>query len=111
MSLGKDMNTSYSIEEEESISLLLLEHFDIQLFIEKIKNILTIANFDTLYILLDDFSEIDDSSIKFFTDIIIAPLNNRSEEFIKFKIASYPSRTYFGAIDPTKIDQVDLDFF
>lgn len=111
INLGEDLSNSFSIEEEESISLLLLEHFDIQSFIEKIKNILTIANFDTLYVLLDDFSEIDDSSIKFFTDIIIAPLNNRSEEFIKFKIASYPSRTYFGAIDPTKIDQVDLDFF
>lgn len=104
-------SSSLSQEEEGSISTLLLEHFDIQLFIEKIKKILQIAEFDTIYILLDDFSEIDDTSIKYFTDIVLAPLNNRSEEFIKFKIASYPSRTYFGAIDPIKIDQIDLDFF
>lgn len=103
--------SSLSQEEEGSISTLLLEHFDIQIFIEKIKEILQIAEFDTIYILLDDFSEIDDTSIKYFTDIVLAPLNNRSEEFIKFKIASYPSRTYFGAIDPVKIDQIDLDFF
>lgn len=103
--------STLSKEEEGSISTLLLEHFDIQVFLEKIKSILKIANFHNLYILLDDFSEIDDTSIKYFTDVIIAPLNNRSEEFIKFKIASYPTRTYFGAIDPTKIDQVDLDFF
>ncbi|MGL1831699.1 UNVERIFIED_CONTAM: MarR family transcriptional regulator [Acinetobacter sp. HSTU-ASm16] len=104
-------SSSLSQEEEGSISTLLLEHFDIQLFIEKIKKILQIAEFDTIYILLDDFSEIDDTSIKYFTDIVLAPLNNRSEEFIKFKIASYPSRTYFGAIDPIKVDQIDLDFF
>lgn len=104
-------NSSLSQEEEGSISTLLLEHFDIQIFIDKIKKILQIAEFYTIYILLDDFSEIDDTSIKYFTDIVLAPLNNRSEEFIKFKIASYPSRTYFGAIDPIKIDQIDLDFF
>lgn len=81
-----------------------------QELIDKIQSILKSVKFNSMFILLDDFSELDDVSIKYFTDIIIAPLNNRSNEFIKFKIASYPTRTYFGAIDPTKIDQVELDF-
>ncbi len=104
-------DTSFTTEEQKSISNLILESFNIQELIDKIQSILKSVKFNSMFILLDDFSELDDISIKYFTDIIIAPLNNRSNEFIKFKIASYPTRTYFGAIDPTKIDQVELDFF
>lgn len=104
-------DSSFTSEEQKSISSLILESFNVQELIDKIQSILKSVKFNSMFILLDDFSELDDVSIKYFTDIIIAPLNNRSNEFIKFKIASYPTRTYFGAIDPTKIDQVELDFF
>src|SRR5690606_36086433 len=41
----------------------------------------------------------------------LAPLNNWSEEFIKFKVAAYPNRIYYGKIDPGKIDTINLDFY
>lgn len=44
-------------------------------------------------------------------DVLLAPLNNWSDEFIKFKVAAYPGRIYFGAIDKTKIDEVYLDLY
>ncbi len=40
-----------------------------------------------------------------------APLNNWSEELIKFKIAAYPHRIYYGEIDKTKIDEIHLDLY
>ena len=64
-----------------------------------------------LVLLLDDVSEIEHSAMKTFIDSIVAPLNNWSNEFIKFKIAFYPGRTYYGTIDPGKIDTVYLDFY
>lgn len=46
-----------------------------------------------------------------FVDSILAPLNNWSQELIKFKIAAYPGRVYYGQIDKTKIDEAYLDPF
>ena len=102
---------SSHIEINEELSNTLLHTFNIQDIIEKIKNILCKIKIHHTFILLDDFSELDDDSIKYFTDVIISPLNNWSEEFIKFKIAAYPNRIYYGKIDSTKVDTIDLDFY
>lgn len=74
----------------------------------KLKNILVI---DHLYIFLDDYSEIDEEAQKIFMDWFIAPLNNLSDDFVKFKIAVYPHRFYFGMLDNSKIDEISLEFF
>lgn len=100
-----------SSEIENEFSSVLLQVFQIKEIINEIKNILSILKIDHLFILLDDFSEIDDHAIMRFVDVILAPLNNWSDEFIKFKIAAYPGRLYYGKIDPGKIDTIYLDFY
>ena len=74
----------------------------------KIKNIL---NIEHLYIFLDDYSEIDEDAQKIFMDWFVTPLDNQSEDFVKFKIAAYPHRFYYGKLDNSKIDEISLDFF
>lgn len=103
---NKDTN-----EIESEFSNILLQVFQIKEIINEIKSILKILKIDHLFILLDDFSEIDDHAIHRFVDVILAPLNNWSDEFIKFKIAAYPGRIYYGKIDPGKIDTIYLDFY
>lgn len=100
-----------STEIEESFSSIFLQIFQIKTFIEELKEILTAVKIRHIVILLDDFSEIDDFAIKTFVDVLLAPLNNWSDEFIKFKVAAYPSRIYYGKIDPGKIDTINLDFY
>ncbi len=95
----------------KEFSKVFIKVFQISDLIQKIKSILEIIGIKHLYILLDDFSEIDNFALKNFVNIILAPLNNNSEEFIKFKVAAYPGRYYLGAIDPGKIDFVNLDFY
>ncbi|MGY3791962.1 hypothetical protein [Aquimarina sp. 433] len=98
-------------ENEDNFSTVFLKVFQIKEIITGIKEALAILKIRHLYILLDDFSEIDDDSIITFVDVILAPLNNWSEEFIKFKVAAYPNRIYYGKIDPGKIDTIKLDFY
>ena len=98
-------------EIESEFSSVLLQVFQIKEIINEIKSILSILKIDHLFILLDVFSEIDDHAIIRFVDVILAPLNNLSDEFIKFKIAAYPGRIYYGKIDPGKIDTMYLDFY
>jgi hypothetical protein len=64
-----------------------------------------------LYVLVDDFSELPEQAMRLVVDALLAPLNNWSDEFIKFKIAAYPGRVYYGAIDKTKVDEVFLDLY
>ena len=96
---------------EEDFSKIFVKVFQINYFIDSIKEILKIIEVSHLYILLDDFSEMDNISIRNFVNIILSPLNNNSEEFIKFKVAAYPGRVFLGTIDPGKIDMVYLDFY
>lgn len=113
--IGKDTtetdNTTTSSEHEENFSTAFLQIFQIKSYIEELKDILKKINIRHIVILLDDFSEIDDFAIKTFVDVILAPLNNWSDEFIKFKVAAYPNRIYYGKIDLGKIDTINLDFY
>lgn len=90
----------------------LINYLDIKnSLINKLKAIKGILKIDHLYIFLDDYSEIDEDAQKIFMDWFIAPLNNLSEDFIKFKIAVYPHRFYYGKLDNSKIDEISLEFF
>jgi DNA-binding MarR family transcriptional regulator len=100
-----------SLEVEQNFSSVFMQVFQIKSFIEELKLILKELNIKHIVVLLDDFSEIEDKAIETFVDVLLAPLNNWSEEFIKFKIAAYPNRIHYGKIDPGKIDIINLDFY
>jgi len=80
-------------------------------FIDNIIKIRDILKIKTLFIYLDDFSEVDKYAQTLFMDWFVAPVNNLSEDFVKFKIATYPKRFHYGKLDNAKIDKVSLDFF
>ncbi|MDB8987071.1 hypothetical protein PN594_19665, partial [Parabacteroides merdae] len=85
--------------------------FEITSMIEEIKNILSEMKMKRLYIILDDYSEIDQNALKMFCDLIVNPLNNNSDNFIKLKISAYPGRVELGELDPQKIDIRYLDYY
>lgn len=96
---------------EKSFSTALLKIFQITSLIEEIKTILSELNIKKLVIFLDDFSEVEEKTLKNFVNVVLSPLNNWATDFICFKVAAYPNRTYFGDIDAGKIDIVNLDFY
>lgn len=90
----------------------LITYLDLKkCFIDNIIKIRDILKLKTIYIFLDDFSEIDRYAQGLFMDWFIAPVNNLSDDFVKFKIATYPKRFHYGRLDNSKIDEVSLDFF
>ncbi|MFA9188323.1 winged helix-turn-helix domain-containing protein [Flavobacterium sp. FBOR7N2.3] len=110
-SFSKKEGINNTSEVETNFSSVYMQIFQIKTFIEEVKEVLKDLNIKHIVILLDDFSEIDDTAIETFVDVLLAPLNNWSEEFIKFKIAAYPNRIHYGKIDPGKIDIINLDFY
>lgn len=90
---------------------ILIRAFNIKELLERLKKLLTAIEIRHLYVLIDDFSELPEEAMKVVVDVLLAPLNNWSDEFIKFKVAAYPGRIYYGEIDRTKIDEVYLDLF
>lgn len=96
---------------KKQFSGALLKVFQIKDVLEEVKVILEIMKIKKLVIFLDDFSEVEESTIKNFVDVVLSPLNNWGDEFICFKIAAYPNRVYYGDIDKGKIDIIDLDFY
>lgn len=110
-SFSKKEGINNTSEVETNFSSVYMQIFQIKAFIEEVKDVLKDLSIKHIVILLDDFSEIDDTAIETFVDVLLAPLNNWSEEFIKFKIAAYPNRIHYGKIDPGKIDIINLDFY
>lgn len=90
---------------------ILIRAFNIKDFLDRLKNLLSKIGVRHLYILVDDFSELPEEAMRIVVDALIAPLNNWSEEFVKFKVAAYPGRIYLGAIDKSKIDEIHLDLY
>jgi hypothetical protein len=100
-----------STQNASSFADILLRTYDMKELIARLEKILAQASIKHLYILVDDFSELPREAMSVVVDTILAPLNNWSNELIKFKVAAYPGRVYYGAIDKTKIDEVYLDIF
>ncbi|HCJ7612628.1 TPA: winged helix-turn-helix transcriptional regulator, partial [Vibrio cholerae] len=110
-SFNKKDRTKQIESLEKQFSGALLKVFQIKDVIDEIKTILSMLKIKKLVIFLDDFSEVDEKTIKNFVDVVLAPLNNWGDEFICFKVAAYPNRIHFGDIDKGKIDVIDLDFY
>lgn len=98
-------------ERELRYSEILLRTINIKEFIGRLKEVLERLGVRHLYVLIDDFSELPEEAMHVVVDVLLAPLNNWSDEFVKFKVAAYPGRIYFGDIDKTKIDEVYLDLY
>lgn len=116
--IGKDPKLDLKTEQikngkiKEEFQNIFLNFLNIKsLLIDNLFGIKESLGIKHLYIYLDDFSEIDYDAQTIFIDWFIAPLNNLSENFIKFKIATYRGRLYLGKIDRSKIDFIHLDFF
>ncbi len=94
----------------QNYSDAVLRSFPFTDILTEIKQLLEGLGLKRLVIFFDDFSEITWSNQRLFVDVVLAPLNNSSDERVKLKIAGYPGRVYYGRIDPGKVDTVCLDF-
>ncbi len=108
---GYSKRSDHSGGEQHDFGEVLLRSLDVKGLIERLKTLLDTLGIRNLYVLIDDFSELPHEAMQVVVDVLLAPLNNWSDEFIKFKVAAYPGRIYFGAIDKTKIDEVYLDLY
>jgi Cdc6-like AAA superfamily ATPase/DNA-binding MarR family transcriptional regulator len=98
-------------DNDQSFSEVLLRTFNIKSLIERLKEVLEELGIRHLYVLVDDFSELPEDAMRVVVDVLLAPLNNWSDEFVKFKVAGYPGRIYYGLIDKTKIEEIYLDVY
>lgn len=117
-SLEKGLGAKVSSAENKQSSFkkefdnTLITYLDLKkTFIENIVKIRDLLGLKTIFIFLDDYSEIGRYAQTLFMDWFIAPVNNLSDDFVKFKIATYPKRFYYGKLDNSKIDEISLDFF
>jgi len=105
-------DTSASKNETEVVySDLLMRVFNIKEVMLRLKGALNAVGIEHLYVFVDDFSELPEDAMAVIVETLLAPLNNWSEELIKFKVAAYPHRVYYGQIDKTKIDEIYLDLY
>ena len=102
-----------SLDDKElynEYSDVVLRTFPFGEIIREVQDLLAESGLKRLVVFFDDFSELRFVDQRLFVDVVLAPLNNSSNEAIKLKIAGYPGRVYYGRIDATKIDTISLDF-
>lgn len=114
-SIEAELSNNYSVGEhrgnKKKYNRIFARIFEITTIIEEIKNVLKELNYKRLFIVLDDYSEIDQTALQLFCDLIVNSLNNNSDNFIKFKISAYPGRVELGELDRQKIDIRYLDYY
>lgn len=112
-SLGATAKSSKTNETDDfqAYSKVLQRYFHIIDFMSKLKEILEKIPVKTVFICLDDVSELEKEHLEVFINTIVAPLNNLSNEYYKFKISLYPGRIYLPEIDRMKVDTFILDYY
>ncbi|HGN1704572.1 TPA: hypothetical protein ACKRTE_000376 [Providencia rettgeri] len=106
----KDELKNEILTSKEAVQILS-RFFDIIGFMNSLKILLKKIPINGVFICLDDMSEIDKDSMEIFTDFIVGPLNNLSDEYFKFKISLYPGRDYLPSIDRQKVKTHNLDYY
>lgn len=113
--IGMKASTSWSSQvesgTEHAFARVLMRTFNLNGVILRMEEVLHLVGIRHLFIFIDDFSELPIEAMTVFVDSILAPLNNWSNELIKFKIAAYPGRIYYGKLDKTKLDEFHLDIY
>lgn len=113
LNLGADQSDSSAAayKSSTSYSTVLLRVIDIKGLLLTLRDILAPLGIKHLYVFVDDFSELPAPAMQAVVDALLCPLNNWSDELVKFKVAAYPGRIYYGDIDKTKIDEISLDTY
>ena len=68
---------------------IVLRSFPFDQIITEIRNLIAECGLKRLVVFFDDFSELKFVDQRLFVDVILAPLNNASNEAVKLKIAGY----------------------
>ena len=98
-------------EEEKIYNRVFAKIFDLTSIFDEIQSVLLESGIRKLFVVLDDYSEIDQISLRMFCNLIVNKLNNNSDNFYKLKISAYPGRVELGELDPQKIDIRYLDYY
>ncbi|WP_289142214.1 hypothetical protein [uncultured Brevibacillus sp.] len=110
-SLKADLSDSNVTGQTASTKLNELRIFSIHEVLKRILDILNKYGIKTVYLFLDDFSELNKESQKVVIDSLIAPIISSYNDKFKVKLAGYPGRVYTGNIDKTKLPTFSLDFY
>lgn len=110
-SVSEKIKSFNSNENEKKYNRVFARIFEITELVDEIKKVLQELDMKRLYLILDDYSEIDQDSLRMFCDLIVNTLNNTSENYIKLKISAYPGRVELGELDRQKIDIRYLDYY
>lgn len=110
-SVSGETKISNANENEKKYNRVFARIFEITDLVNEIKKVLQDLNMKRLYLILDDYSEIDQNSLCMFCDLIVNTLNNTSDNYIKLKISAYPGRVELGELDRQKIDIRYLDYY
>ncbi|AWE08882.1 hypothetical protein DCE79_16695 [Lysinibacillus sp. 2017] len=85
--------------------------FSVHNILKEFTKILKSKGKDKVYLFLDDFSELSKENQKVIVDSLIAPIISSYNDSFVIKLAGYPTRTYLGNIDSTKLPVISLDFY
>lgn len=111
MSSSKTSMIRTSEENEKKYNRVFAKIFEIRHLVDEIKEIIQGLSMKRLFLILDDYSEIEQKSLSMFCDLVVNTLNNTSDNFIKLKISAYPGRVELGELDRQKIDIRYLDYY
>lgn len=111
--LGVNASKADGIVGNKSIKYLQSEIkiFCIHDILSQIKDIVRDYEISSIYLFLDDYSELSMDNQKIIVDALISPIISSYNDTFKVKIAAYPNRIYMGNIDSTKIPIIPLDFY
>jgi len=87
----------------------LMRTFRFGHFVEELRDILDQFGVQSVYVFVDDFSELDGMSAHAFMSEIIFPLEVATDELFTFKIAVYPGRYEIEPLERTRVDFIPLD--
>ncbi|MBD5089381.1 MAG: hypothetical protein HDT30_11340 [Clostridiales bacterium] len=111
MGCGETNLVRTSEENGRTYNRVFARIFEITHLVDEIKEIIQGLSMKRLFLILDDYSEIEQKSLSMFCDLIVNTLNNTSDDFIKLKISAYPGRVELGELDRQKIDIRYLDYY
>lgn len=103
-SLASGINGKKSSQENKAYSSIIAKYFNIGNIVNKFIEVLDICNRDSIYLFIDDYSELSSNSRSLFMKTIIDPFYHIGTDKLYLKISAYPGKYAPINLDAQKYD-------
>lgn len=111
VAISSGLTSKTTAQDSKSYDSIIAKFFNIGNIVNKFLEVIEICNRESVYLFIDDYSELSSNARKLFMQTIVEPFYHIGTDRIFLKISAYPNKYAPITLDAQKYDIKSIDLF